>query len=320
MERVFASNFKHHIEGLIEHKHALGYPYLTSERVLFNFDRFCCNNFQKETNLSQEIVFKWTELRDNEQQNGRRRRVSLIRELAKYISLLGEQAYIMPADFIGKEKRYTPHIFSEQELAIFFTATDCFEYDYRCPARHFVIPVIFRVIYCCGLRPGEALRLKTKDVNLDNGKLQIVESKGHKDRYVLLSDDVLNLCRKYHKKTQYIYPDSEYFFPNNKGKPYSTSYLDELFWRCWNIAGISSFNGSSPRPYNFRHTFTTNCMNKWIKEGKDLNAWLPYLSAYLGHEHYDDTLYYYHLVPEFFPQMAQMNIEIPTGLVPEVRL
>lgn len=55
-----------------------------------------------------------------------------------------------------------------------------------------------------------------------------------------------------------------------------------------------------------------------MKEGKDLTACLPYLSAYMGHAQLSDTAYYIHLVPEFFPQMAQMDMGKFECLIPEV--
>ncbi|MGD9569246.1 MAG: tyrosine-type recombinase/integrase [Sedimentibacter sp.] len=320
MNDTLHSFFKENIEDLINQKHAFGYPYTTSSHHLINFDRFCYANYPQEKVLSKEIVLKWTQLHDSEHENGRKRRISALRELAKFMNRNGIEAYILPNDWIGKEKQYVPHIFTREELTAFFAAADSFEYNKLCPARHLVIPVIFRVIYCCGLRPGEALNLKIENVYLDKGQITVLESKGHKSRHVMLSESVLNLCRKYREKSQYIFPNSEYFFPNHQGNSYSISRLDDLFWKCWNIADIKNSTVPSPRPYDFRHTFTTECINQWMKEGKDLNAWLPYLSSYLGHEHYSSTLYYFHLVPEFFPNMAKMNVEIPSDLISKVRI
>ena len=70
------------------------------------------------------------------------------------------------------------------------------------------------MIYCCGLRPIEARRLRRKDVNLFNGTVNILESKGHKDRIVVLSEDMLELCRNYGQCVETIYPDRKYFFPS----------------------------------------------------------------------------------------------------------
>ena len=52
-----------------------------------------------------------------------------------------------------------------------------------------VMPVIFRLIYTCGLRPQEGRLIKRKDINLEEGVLFIPESKRHKSfpqgRYTL---------------------------------------------------------------------------------------------------------------------------------------
>ena len=56
-----------------------------------------------------------------------------------------------------------------------------------------------------------------------------------------------------------------------------------------------------------------------MKEGRKLDNCLPYLSAYMGHAHFEHTAYYIHLVPEFFPQMSQMDMNRFSSLIPEVR-
>lgn len=50
--------------------------------------------------------------------------------------------------------------------------------------------VIFRLLYCCGLRMSEVRSLHTDDVDLDHGILRIMQSKGQKDRMVYLSEDL----------------------------------------------------------------------------------------------------------------------------------
>lgn len=225
---------------------------------------------------------------------------------------------MIPIELARKSPKYVPHIYTRDELSVFFSAADRFEYHDKSPARHLVIPVIFRVIYCCGLRPGEARKLRTEDVCLKTGAIKIIESKGHKDRVVVLADDVLALCRNYRRQVERVFPSCEYFFPNYGGGGLKKSWLDKIFWRCWDMAGRTEFSGNRPRCYDFRHTFATNCLCRWMREGKDLTACLPYLSAYLGHVQLSDTAYYVHLVPEYFPQMARMNCEKIESLLPEV--
>lgn len=318
MKRIFTSHFREYIENLIEQKRVLGYPYDESTRILFNFDQFCSKNFPHETKLTKDIGLKWAQRRPSEKNNGFRNRLMPIRELARYMNRIGIEAYVIPVDLAKKGARYIPHIYTSEELYAFFTVLDQIPYKRNFPIRHLVIPVIFRMIYCCGLRPSEARKLKVHNVDLETGKLSILESKGHKDRVVMLSDDVLEFCKKYYEKVHGIFPESEYFFPDSRGNMYTKQWIQKTFRICWKRTGIQYSGGNAPRVYDFRHTFATNRLYQWLKEGKDLTTCLPYLSTYMGHAQLSDTAYYIHLVPEFFPQMAQMDMGKFECLIPEV--
>ena len=83
--------------------------------------------------------------------------------------------------------------------------------------RQLLIPAIFRMIYCLGLRPGEAKRLHRNDVDLTRGTVSIRESKGHKDRIVFMSPDLHEYCRNYDAAISAYHPDRTAFFPNQSG-------------------------------------------------------------------------------------------------------
>ncbi len=55
-----------------------------------------------------------------------------------------------------------------------------------------------------------------------------------------------------------------------------------------------------------------------MREGKDLNAMLPYLSAYMGHTQLSDTYYYVHLVPGLLEEMSGFKFSYAEDLLPEV--
>jgi len=57
---------------------------------------------------------------------------------------------------------------------------------------------------------------------------------------------------------------------------------------------------------------------KWLNEGADLNAKLPYLSAYMGHTNFSDTAYYIHLLPENLVRSAAIDWSRFSDLIPEV--
>ena len=116
MNAPLAGNFTSSIEGLIEQKRSLGYPYQRAAQILKTFAAFCRAHYPDETRLTQKLVMHWAEKRDSEQVTGLACRLSPVRELAKYMNRLGLEAYIIPPSIPGKPIRYVPHIFTDQEL------------------------------------------------------------------------------------------------------------------------------------------------------------------------------------------------------------
>jgi integrase/recombinase XerD len=53
--------------------------------------------------------------------------------------------------------------------------------------------------YGCGLRAGEVVRLRAGDIDSEQMIIRVVQSKGRKDRHVMLPDDVLELLREWWK-------------------------------------------------------------------------------------------------------------------------
>ncbi len=320
MSRIFTSGLKDHMSGFIAEKHALGFPYIESERITANFDRFCAENYPECHTITREMGLQWSIMHEGEGEKSVAIRIGVIRELARFMQRNGIEAYIIPNDF-GKvsNTRFTPHIFTDEELTAIFTAADNLPISSRYYTTHLVVPVLFRLLYSCGLRPAEGRLIKRKNIDLERGTLFIPESKGHKDRIVSMSDDMTNLCKKYDSQMKILCPDSEFFFPASRQySAFSQSWVSDTLWRCWNAAGLGGYSGNKPRPYDFRHTFATKTLYRWLKEGRELDNCLPYLSAYMGHAHFEHTAYYIHLVPEFFPQMSQMDMSRFSKLIPEV--
>lgn len=318
MTKDFASNFRCQLEQFIQQKHDLGFPYDHSRAILARFDTFCYDRYPNKFFLTREIAMCWAEKRPDEHVNTLIRRVTPIRQFAKYLMTVGVDAYVIPASVPGRAIRYVPHIYTKAELSAFFAALDRCTYNKYSPARYLVVPIIFRVLYCCGLRSSEVTGLLVNNVDLTKGTLTIVQSKANKDRVVVLAEDVLELCRTYHRRVSDTWPERSYFFPNHRGEYYSKSSLDTIFHEFWSKANIAEVSGNRPRVHDFRHTFAVNRLNQWVVDKRDINALLPYLSIYLGHAHLSETDYYLHLVPEFFPVLSAAVQERFAHLIPEV--
>ena len=269
MNTPVSGNFKPYIDGLIKQKRSLGYLYNVSAWVLKTFSVFCMNHYPDETTITKAMAMQWAERRQDENLNSLAARITPIRQLAKYMHCLGVEAYVIPLGIPGKLPRYIPHIFTDKELQAFFAEIDRCPVDPVSPAMHLVIPVFFRVLYCCGLRSSEARLLKVEDVDLETGKLTIRQSKGNKDRSVMMSEEVLDLCRVYRSKVSRIYPNCIAFFPNQCGKHYGIRRFDDWFHLFWNKTGLTnSISGNLPRVHNFRHTFAVKRLNLWVQREK----------------------------------------------------
>lgn len=322
MNAKFVSGLSPMITAFLDEKHALGYKYEENERYLRNFDALCAEHFPEIATVTMEAGMAWAVANANEGKAGLTRRMSSVRELARFIIRSGKEAFIIPPE-CGKVpyRNYIPYIFSEEELGLLFQAADNFRNNERFPANSLEVPVMLRLLYACGLRPYEVRMILRKNIDLEDGTIFIPESKKMKDRIVPMDAAMLSLCRKYDEEIRTIIPDSDYFFPC-QGKVqhfHNRHWLANVMRRCLLNAEITDGSGTiAPRPYDLRHTFATHTLYRWLKEGRNMDNCLPYLSAYMGHELFQHTAYYIHLVPDFFPEIRSLVQGKYEYIIPEV--
>jgi integrase/recombinase XerD len=304
-EFIYSSPFHGFIRGMIYQKRSLGYKYNSSARILYRFDQFCLAYGCIEPILSKEIVHAWSQKCPNEAQATLQNRVGVVRQLAMYMTRLGVHAYVPPKNIIPKGPRYIPYIFSNEELSAFFKQTDACHYRPEVPHRQWIMPLLFRMLYCCGLRISEALNLKVRDVDLDAGVLRIMDGKFNKDRLVPLSGELIHRCHIYVKQVHLFSNPHVYFFPSPNGQAVSKGNVYKNFRRFLWKARISHGGwGKGPRVHDFRHTFAVHCLKRWVFQGKDLTAYLPILKTYLGHHSFSDTSQYLRLTAELYPDIT----------------
>jgi len=318
MKYIMKSKFAGRIEAFVAEKRAIGYQYNGSVDVLAAFDRFCIDKFPNESHMTRELCMEWAKPHKGESNATLSNRHAPLREFARYLNSYGEAAFILPEKLIGRRVKNIPHIFSEEEITAFWNVLDNLKHDFKFPLRHIELPVAFKLMYCCGLRPCEVYRLNENDVNLTAGKLFVRESKGHKDRIVMLSDDMAELCREYDNRIRRIQPNRKPFFPKSNGDHYTSAWLQYNFVTLWKETGIQSASNNFPRNYDFRHSFATHRLYHWMREGKDLSVMIPYLSEYMGHTLLSHTYYYIHPVPGMMESMSGIDYRRFEELLPEV--
>ncbi len=304
---IYTGPFKDHLQNYVDLKKAIGCKFDAEASCLKRFDRFILEKYPETTVLTKEIVFGWCNKKTYEAQENQCRRASLIRQFGMYLNSIGVKAYILPKGYYPVGKQYTPYIYTVSELAKFFAETDKDKSrrSYQCPYGRQVMPVIFRMIYMCGLRPSEARLLKVADVNLEEGVLSILHSKKDNSRLVVMSDLLTERCRNFSKEVHLLSGAEDYYFPTLGGKPMAIWTLYQNFRRFLWKAGISHRGrGQGPRIYDFRHTYAVHCLKKWVEEEKDLMAYLPILKTYMGHYFFRETAYYLRMTADVFPHIT----------------
>lgn len=305
-------------ERFVSYKKANGYQYQTGAYYLKRYSLFVMETTPEIVLPDKKSVEGFLEtLQDTP--GSLYNAAAFLREFSRYLLARGyTSAYLIPPGRLRLPTPVQPYFFTEGEIAAFFRECDRMAENPHLKGRHMVFPAMFRLLYCCGLRCKEARTLARKNVHLDQGYLDVIQSKGPKSRRVYISDELAEYLADYDHWISCLLPDRIVFFPNRDDKPYSPGCLEQNFRRFWYAAFPEKKNsGVSIRLYDFRHHFVYANMNRWMKEGKDVNAMLPYLMRYMGHSDIKNTLYYFHLVPDIYGKILERSSR-SEKLIPEV--
>jgi len=306
------------LEQYIAFKRNMGYA-LKDIYTFKMFDRFTIENGATTVGLTKELADKWAEKRPNESDVTRYKRVNDIINFSIYLNHLGYQSYI-PRQLKTYQTTFTPYIFSQEELKSFFAACDTIEVHGQSTMKY-VLPVVFRMIYGCGLRVSEALSLKYEDVNLDKGYIIIREPKNGKDRILPLSGSLIDVCVQYRRRCLSAHNPGDYFFTQKNGQRYASNTVYRWFRRILWKAGIShGGRGMGPRVHDLRHSFSVHSLAEMSRKGLDLYYSLPILSKYLGHRSLEATDKYVRLTSEMYPELIQEVNSLCSYVFPEVKL
>lgn len=292
------------MSAYVAEKRALGAVYNSEAKKLAEFSRFCLNYDLPKDTLTEDVVKAWIERRPGEKDANLRCRYSIVKGLAEYMQRMGYEAYRpLPGD-IPRLKRgtFVPYIFTHAEVLRFFEVLDADE-GRTMPGKRVrrMYRIIFRLLYCCGLRVSEAAGLTNEDILWDDGLLVIRNSKFGKSRYVPMSNEMVQKLRVYADTNHH----EQYLFVSSRGKPVKTNAVYVKFREILFKSGVGhEGRGQGPRVHDFRHTFSVHCLQKWVSRGVPLSSALPRLSTYLGHVDMSATEKYLRLTAEVYPEIS----------------
>jgi integrase/recombinase XerD len=144
--------------------------------------------------------------------------------------------------------------------------------------RDLMMRTIFITIYAAGLRISEVIRLTTADINSQRMVIHVRQAKGHKDRYVMLSEPHLAILRSYWKRRE---PEGDLLFPGSLlNRPITARSVQRAFREAADRAGLDE----TISPHTLRHSFATHL----LEQGVDVRV----IQVLLGHSNINSTARY----------------------------
>lgn len=192
-----------------------------------------------------------------------------------YERVMGGQRKIYTIDRPRKEK-LLPEVLSEEEIIGILNATENLKHK-----------AILMTIYSAGLRIGELINLRIKDIDSGRMQIRVEQAKGKKDRYTLLGTKTLEILRKYVTE----YKPKELLFEGARGEEYSQKGIQAILKKSVEKVGIKK----RVTVHTLRHSFATHL----LEAGTDIR----YIQSLLGHSSGKTTEIYTHITTKGFDQI-----------------
>ena len=314
------------ITDYIALKRSLGFKYNREERILSQFDRFIIDQGETSIGISKNLADKWSVRTNNESELTRYGKIVCISQFSSYLRSIGIKSYIpqLPKHL---DSNFIPHIFTYEEMNSLFKASDRLKLRHRdMGSSIFVMPCLIRMLYSTGIRIGEALSLKNKDVNLTDKYLVLREVKNGVERLVPFNDTLADVCQDYleHRNrltVANIDKNDHPFFVSLNGINCARTTIYWWFRKTLNLAGIPFIgNRQGPRIHDVRHSFVCHSFVKLSDDGMDLYCSWPYLSIYLGHKSLESTEQYVRLTAQMYPELLKDADRLYVDVFPDNNL
>lgn len=254
--------------------------------------------------VDRDTIEEWLDERRATTPYQRRCQSLVLQDLFQFLADRGE-VMDSPVPPSGPHHRRSlpPRIFTIEEVrAILNEAANLPDHRYvrfRGPTfRMFLL-----TLYALGLRAGEALNLRLGDIDFIQSCLTITHTKFYKGRVLpfgpryaaVLSSyiDAHPLLRGRGRNT-YLFPSASHRTPHLC----RSSSFKTLQWIVRKLGLTTTPETQLPCLHSFRHSFAVYWMERWLREGADIEVKLPLLSAFLGHWDASSTQVYLTMTPE----------------------
>jgi integrase/recombinase XerD len=300
MNSIFCGPIAAELHGFLQFKRDLGYGYRRADFTLREFDRFLIKYVARNRHWQlDQAALSWLSSKPGRKAVSVSDDAGVLRQFFRYLRRSSAFGTVVEPIWphLPTKSQFVPYFLSKQDILNLLALCS----DLTRPAfRAVLYRTLILVLYCTGIRFGEALRLRIRDVDTRSAVLFIDTFKG-RTRWVPFHRSLSRELDRYLvSRVQYANsdPDTRFFVGANQQRlPVNTA--SGTLGRLFKLAALKPEKGrTGPRPYDLRHAFAVHRLSRWYGQGVDLHARLPWLSAYMGHVDIIGTETYLNATPE----------------------
>ena len=298
----FKSIFKDELNYFVKYKRSSGLKYENEIFRLKYIDNILYNLNLKTKKITKETFFKLIE-RNNMHGENYARQYGVTKDFCKFLISNGYKNIYYENKKFNVINNYKPVIFSDDEIIILFRTMDEYKNQYidkKYYKLYYSYSILFRLLYACGLRVSEVVKITISDIHFSENTINIIDSKRHISRLIVFSNS-MKICLENYTKLFNI--KNGLLFKNSRNKMISCEsirrYYDKILKSC-------NLNNKS-RVHDLRHCFCNEALNQMLEKGYDENVVIVYLYKYMGHKTIVETEYYLHFTDYNKKKLIETN-------------
>ena len=300
------------LAGYLQIRHRLGFAMPQDGRLLEGFVEFL--EQAGADRITTELALRWARMPVHAHPHRWRQRLGVARGFARHLATIDPASEVPSADLLpGHRPRIAPYIYTEKEIAALMAAAERLRPPLRA-ARH---QTLIGLLAVTGMRPGEALALDRRDVDLRHGVVHVRAGKQKKQREVPLHPSTIRALRNYARlrDARFPEPSTPAFFIGARGRRMPRQELNRTFTQLVREVGLEGRGArAKPRPHDLRHALAVHTLLDWHEAGEDIDRRMPLLSAFLGHVDPASSYWYLEAVPELLELISRRLEQLPEVL------
>lgn len=314
-EYNFKSIFKYELNYFIKYKRSLGLKYQKEISRLRCIDNNLYSLNLKSKKITKETFYRLTE-RKNMQGENYARQYGVTKDFCKFLISNEYKSIYYEEKKFNVINNYKPIIFKDNEIELLFQTMDEYKNQYSSKKYYqlyYSYIILFRLLYACGLRVSEVIKITIDDINFSENTISIVDSKRHISRLVVFSGSMKKCLEDYIKLFNI---NNGLLFKNSWNNKINVETIRKYYKK---MLALSNLNIKS-RVHDLRHLFCNNALNQMLEKGYNENVVIVYLYRYMGHKTITETEYYLHFTDYDKKKLIDINDSFSKSLYEGVDL